>query len=409
MQVNHIPVIQNYRRWNERVFTLLDVHGVASALTDVKPDEAKSDAKQLEKWNNANKVCRHTILSTISDVLFDVHCSYKVAKEIWDNMNVKYTAEDATKHKFVVGNYLRWQMKEDKEIKVQINEYHQLIEELKAENIILPDVFVAGALVEKLPDSWNDYKQQLKHKHKQMSLNDLIVHIIIEDTSRKECGAARAKALESRANLIQNNARKQQRYENKTDHALKVTNPNFKANLGECYVCGKKGHKAYHCRYRKVNGQPPKPKANLAQGDDKKNDDDDVIAAVISEVHLVSDVKKWVVDSGATRHICAKREAFTSYTYVGDDEDQVYLGDSRTAAVNGKGKVLLKLTSGKTLALSDVLHVPTIRTNLISVALLNKVGVKVSFESDKMVMTKNNVFVGKGYCDQGLFVLSVSD
>jgi len=112
---------QNFRRWNERVFTLLDVHGVAFALTDVKPDEDKSDAKQIEKWNNANKVCRHTILSTISDVLFDVYCSYKVAKEIWDNMNVKYTAEDATKQKFVVGNYLRWQMKEDKEIKVQIN------------------------------------------------------------------------------------------------------------------------------------------------------------------------------------------------------------------------------------------------------------------------------------------------
>jgi len=68
--------------------------------------------------------------------------------------------------------------------------------------------------------------------------------------------------------------------------------------------------------------------------------------------------------------------------------------------VIGKGKVLLKLTSGKTLALSDVLHVSSIRVNLIFVALLGKVGVKVSFESDKIVMTKNNVFVGKGYCDQ---------
>jgi hypothetical protein len=97
------------------------------------------------------------------------------------------------------------------------------------------------------------------------------------------------------------------------------------------------------------------------------------------------------------------------YTSVGDDKDQVYLGDSRTAAVNGKGKVILKLTYGKTLVLSDVLHVPTIRTNLISVELLNKAGVKVSFESDKIVMTKNDVFVGKGYCDQGLFILSVSE
>ncbi|MCI11911.1 hypothetical protein A2U01_0033014 [Trifolium medium] len=151
----------------------------------------------------------------------------------------------------------------------------QTLEELKAGKINLPDVFIVGALVEKLPSSWNDYKQQLKHKHTQMSLADLIKHIIIEDTSRNECDAARAKTLESRANLIQNNVRKQKR----------------------------PGHKAYHCIYWKQNNMPPKPKANLTKGDDKKDDDhDDIIAAVISEVNLVSDVKKWVVDSGATRH-----------------------------------------------------------------------------------------------------------
>jgi len=114
-----------------------------------------------------------------------------------------------------------------------------------------------------------------------------------------------------------------------------------------------------------------------------------------------------VVDSGATRHICANINVFTSYTSVGDGEEQVYLGDSRTTHILGKGKFLLKLAFGKTLALSDVLHVPSIRVNLISVALLSKFGVKVSFEYNKIVMTKNNVFMGKGYCDQGIFVLNI--
>jgi hypothetical protein len=94
---------------------------------------------------------------------------------------------------------------------------------------------------------------------------------------------------------------------------------------------------------------------------------------------------------------------------VGDEEKFVYLSDSKTATVLGKGKILLKLTSGKTLALTNVLHVPSIRTNLISVSILIKNGVKVSFESDKIVMTKNNVFVGKGYWDHGLFVLDISE
>ena len=91
----------------------------------------------------------------------------------------------------------------------------------------------------------------------------------------------------------------------------------------------------------------------------------------------------WVVDFGATRHIRANRNMFISYTSVGDGEEQVNLGDSRTTFVIGKWKVLLKITYGKTLPLSDMLHVPSIRVNLIFVALLDKVEVKVSFESEK--------------------------
>jgi len=58
-------------------------------------------------------------------------------------------------------------------------------------------------------------------------------------------------------------------------------------------------------------------------------------------------------------------------------EEQVYLNDYRTT-----------LVIGKTLALSDVLRVSSIRVNLIFVALLGKVGVKVQFEYDEIVMTK---------------------
>ena len=65
-----------------------------------------------------------------------------------------------------------------------------------------------------------------------------------------------------------------------------------------------------------------------------------------------------MVDTGATRHICANRGVFASYTPIGDDKKVVYLGDSHTTQVLGKDKVRLKITSRNTLALNDVLHVP---------------------------------------------------
>ena len=116
---------------------------------------------------------------------------------------------------------------------------------------------------------------------------------------------------------------------------------------------------------------------------------------------MMTNSKNWVVDSSATRHIYANKDAFTSYTLVGDDKKVVYLGDSHIAQILGKGKVMMKLTLGKTLALSDVLHVPNIKANLVLVSQLGKVGVKVSFESDRIVMTKNNTLWEKGFVIMG--------
>ena len=116
-----------------------------------------------------------------------------------------------------------------------------------------------------------------------------------------------------------------------------------------------------------------------------------------------------MVHSGAIRNIYANKNAFTSYTPIGDDEEVVYLGDSHIVQVLGKDKVMLKLTSGMTLASNEVLHVPNISANLVSITLLGKVRIKVSFEYDKIVMTKNNVFARKGFCNQELFVLSISE
>ncbi|KAI9117875.1 hypothetical protein K1719_011017 [Acacia pycnantha] len=39
-----------------------------------------------------------------------------------------------------------------------------LLEELWAQKINMSDEFMAGVLIEKLPNSWNENKQQLKHK-----------------------------------------------------------------------------------------------------------------------------------------------------------------------------------------------------------------------------------------------------
>ena len=71
-----------------------------------------------------------------------------------------------------------------------------------------------------------------------------------------------------------------------------------------------------------------------------------------------------------------------------------------------KKRSTLNLLMGK-LSLNNILYVPSLRRNLISGALLNKADLKLVFEADMIVISKNRYFVGKVYLSERLFVLNV--
>ncbi|OIT39136.1 hypothetical protein A4A49_57349, partial [Nicotiana attenuata] len=114
----------------------------------------------------------------------------------------------------------------------------------------LPEKFAAGVLIEKLPDSWSDYKNNLKHKQKNFTIEEIVTHILIEDSNRKESAKARMTTL--KANLVQSSNNNRKRYENKSQ-GCKPKNPNLKRKKGSCFVCEKPGHHASQCKYRAGN------------------------------------------------------------------------------------------------------------------------------------------------------------
>ena len=93
------------------------------------------------------------------------------------------------------------------------------------------------------------------------------------------------------------------------------------------------------------------------------------------------------------------------------DGGDVFLGDDRKARIIGHGKVKLKLQGGRVRTLMDVLHIPALARNLISICKLDDVGVKTVFEKDtcKMVwgtlVLMQGVRIGTLYKLQGRIVV----
>ena len=83
---------------------------------------------------------------------------------------------------------------------------------------------------------------------------------------------------------------------------------------------------------------------------------------MISEINMASEQSGWLLDCGATIHVCNNRGMFK--TFENADGEEVKMGNGSRASVRGKGTVELNITSGKMLSLLNVLFVPDIRKNL---------------------------------------------
>jgi hypothetical protein len=116
---------------------------------------------------------------------------------------------------------------------------------------------------------------------------------------------------------------------------------------------------------------------------------------------------EWWADTGANIHVCADISLFSSYQCKG--ARALLMENGSHVRVIGVGTVILKFTSGKTVLLKNVQHVASIKKILVSGSLLCRDGYKLVFESNKCILSKYVIFVGKGYDSGGLFRLSLHD
>lgn len=354
----------NFRRWQKKMHFLLTTLKVVYVLTTPYPEEQEDETveqiRTRTKWENDDYICRGHILNALSDSLFDVYQNMDTAKQLWDILQTKYLTEDATSKKFLVSNFMRFNMVDNKPIMEQLHEIQHILSQFQQKDMNVDESIVVSSIIEILPPSWKDFKKSLKHKKEDLTLEELAQHLRVEEESRLLESNDHQVAQASKVHMVEDGKKT-----NKGKRKRKPqTNKDSKKPKGSCWHCGKPGHFKNGCRsYKK------KPEASNAENK---------FMAVVSEVNMLEDAGDWWIDSGATRHVCNNKNLFTIYEQVSDGTF-LYMGNSSIAAIMGKGTLDLKFTSGKVLTLSDVYHVPDVRKNLVSGSLLNKHGFNLVF------------------------------
>ncbi|MCO5560594.1 hypothetical protein L7F22_014209 [Adiantum nelumboides] len=115
----------------------------------------------------------------------------------------------------------------------------------------------------------------------------------------------------------------------------------------------------------------------------------------------------WYFDSGASRHITSRKDLFCSLDAAPAGK-KVTCANNASYPIKGVGKILITILDGSDLCLPDVLYVPRIKKNLLSVSSLAKNGFRVIFEDDRcIVRDRENGYslITTGTLENGLFVL----
>ncbi|GJS52860.1 pol polyprotein [Tanacetum coccineum] len=297
---------QNFKRWQQKMFFYLTTLGLARFLKETVPQveppaEGQSSNAQavqaVEAWKHSDFLCHNYVLNGLIDPLYNVYCKTTTAKELWESLERKYKTEDAGTKKFVVARFLDYKMVDSKNVISQVQDLQVLLHDIHAEGMTLSETFQVAAIIEKLPPSWVEFKNYLKHKRKEMSVEDLVVRLRIEEDNKlaqKDTYApdsAKANMVEHAGSSSRFNSKGNKKDKKKNDKKGKGKSEYLapKAGIvkqkfqGTCYNCDQPGHRAANCKMpKRVNPR----QANMV------DENVDMIA-------MVSDVCAMISESGS--------------------------------------------------------------------------------------------------------------
>ncbi|XP_028054787.1 uncharacterized protein LOC114258981 [Camellia sinensis] len=263
----------------------------------LKEDETNRQVvAAVDAWKHADFLCRNYILNGLDNTLYNIYSPIKMAKELWESLERKNKTEYASSKKFLVGKFLDFVMVDSKTVISQVQDLQLILCDIHAEGMPLSESSQVTTLIEILPQELKKCKNYLKHKYKEMTLEELIVRLRMEEDNRISKKRVGKHPMES------------------------------------------KGHRAKDCRSKskgKRSSSKKPAQANVTEVDQISNGVDDInLSAVVFEVNLIGNLKEWLVDTGATHYICADKKMLFSYSVV-DNKEQLFMGNFSISKVEG--------------------------------------------------------------------------
>ncbi|GJR23613.1 hypothetical protein Tco_0972140 [Tanacetum coccineum] len=181
----------DFKRWQKKMHFLLSSMSVVYVLTtpmleDGGDNPTVEQVRKRAKWDNDDYVCRVLILNGMSDSLFDIYQNVETFKELWETLEAKYMAEDASSKKLLVSNFTNYKMTASRPVLEQYNKLLGILERFTKHKMNMDESIQVSCIIDKLPPSWKDFKHTLKHLKEEWNSCGCGSHMRIKESLRAQ-------------------------------------------------------------------------------------------------------------------------------------------------------------------------------------------------------------------------------
>ena len=328
-----------------------------------------TDAAKRDFGRRSQKALAAICLSLADNQLIHVRASTS-AKDAWEKLQSHYERNSLSQKLFYRRRFFTETMRDEESMLDHINKMRTMSEKLEAIGAAVNEGDFIITLLGSLPESYANLITALENiDEDRLNWEDVKARLLHEEQKRKDV-------------------------KRDTDDIKDALYTNEVKKKGYRLYCGKSGHWVKDCRKMKkakANERGTKakatPVASVATDDHETDDsDDDILEA--NTATAIGKHMSWCIDSGASKHMTFNKNCLLDYVELAKPV-LIRLGDNRTIKAFGKGVVTVNIQTDVDifdLQLCDVLYVPDIKRNLVSVAAITRKGHAVKFKEDRCLL-----------------------
>jgi hypothetical protein len=365
----------NYIALKDRMEAVHEDNGLKGYIDNDVPKTDATITANIDAWKKKVAKVRRILLEGVRDHIVSSLHGKTTPYEMWKVLTNLF--QNSSDHrKLALKDKLRKiKMEKGDTIPKYLMKFVQCRDELgSVGTIVVADDLVSLALLG-LPKSWHSYQDSVNGREKLSNWERLWSDLVQEEFRRntRDGSSSKHDGEEDCALTAKARKGKGKKFHPKSESKVK------KMDLSKvkCFHYHEHGHLATNYPQKKKN----KTVVGAATGEALISQFD-LDFTLITCMDLSASGSVWYLDSGASFHMMGDKESFI-------DLEEKYLkihiemGDDGRYSATSIGTITFQRDSGKPFQLRNVMHVPGLKKNLVSVAMMEDRGYDVVFSSGK--------------------------